>query len=247
MIRQGILILILYLISCGIFFDRAEAAQYPVAAGKTVLLKEQDVRNELERLLASKVAGRGWETRITSISMPSGIRIPVGNTDIEISPPPRWDAWGTASMTVMVRVNGRLEKNFSIRVAVDARADMVVASRQITSGTVLAVEDMLIERHDLSAVNGRYVASIEDAKGRKLKGTVRQGAPFRAEQLEKVPVIKNGQMVTILAENQVLRITTVGRSRGSGSIGDIVMVQNAGSLREIPATVLDASTVSIGF
>ncbi len=223
------------------------AAPQGKAEAKQIVLKEQDVRQAVEALLEAKVSGRGWDTRITQLSVPSGTKIPGGQLDLEVIPPPRWDGWGPASMTVMLRVNGRLEKNISIRVTVEALADMVVAARQIQAGTILSRDDLLLQKQDLSPVNGRYVASIEDAAGKKIRGTARQGFPVRADQLEKVPVIKSGQMVTLLAESRSVRISTTGRARSSGAVGDVVMVQNLGSLREIPAKVLDTSTVVIGF
>jgi len=240
------MLLVLIMLSAPML-SQAQVAASGTVAGKTVILKDRDLLQPVESILNSKVSGRGWDTRITQISLPQGIRLPAGVMDIEITPPPRWDGWGAATMTAMVRVNGRLEKNFSIRVTVDARADMVVAVRQIPSGSILTSSDLAVEKHDLATVNGKYVASIADVAGKKLRGTARQGYPLRSDQLEKVPVVKNGQMVTILAESSVLRISTTGRARGSGSVGDIVMVQNSGSLREIPATVLDGSTVSISF
>ena len=214
---------------------------------KTVLLQEQEVRLAVERLVNDKVSGRGWKTSITQLSIPSGIRIPAGTVDMEVTPSPRWDGWGPASMTLLVRVNGRLVKNLSLRINVEAQADMVVASRQIMSGTVLAASDLAIEKHDIAAVNGKYVASMDDAIGKKARGTVRQNSPVRSDQLDKVPVIKSGQTVTIVAESKTLKISTTGKARGSGGVGDIIMVQNLGSQKELSATVVDASTVFVGF
>lgn len=230
-----------------LFSNVVSAANLVSNKSSSVLLKEDDVRKAVSELLAEKVAGRGWETRITQIAVPSNIKLPPGQPDIEITPPPRWDGWGNTSMSVMVRINGKLERNFSIRVSIDARADMLVAKRQLTSGTIISAADVAVEKHDIAAVNGRYVASIENALRRRLRGTVRQGFPLKSDQLEKVPVIKSGQMVTILAESQSLKITVTGRARGAGSEGDLIMVQPTGSMQEIPAKIVDSSTVLIGF
>jgi flagella basal body P-ring formation protein FlgA len=54
-------------------------------------------------------------------------------------------------------------------------------------------------------------------------------------------------MVTILAENDVIKISVAGKARSSGAEGDTIMVQNLNSLKEIPARVVNATTVQVGF
>jgi flagellar basal body P-ring formation protein FlgA len=83
--------------------------------------------------------------------------------------------------------------------------------------------------------------------GKKLRMTVRAGAPIKSNQLVNVPVIVSGQLVTIIAENAGVRITVSGRARSAGGVGDLIRVQNTVSNKEITARILDASTVEIGF
>ena len=54
-------------------------------------------------------------------------------------------------------------------------------------------------------------------------------------------------MVTIVAENGLMIISVAGKARSSGAEGDIVMVQNQNSLKEIPAKVISATTVQVAF
>jgi flagella basal body P-ring formation protein FlgA len=71
--------------------------------------------------------------------------------------------------------------------------------------------------------------------------------PVRGDYLERVPLIKSGQLVTIVAENDVVRITASGRAKGSGAAGDMIAVQNLNSQKEIAGRVVDASTVRVDF
>ena len=54
-------------------------------------------------------------------------------------------------------------------------------------------------------------------------------------------------MVTIVAENDVLKISVSGKARSSGAEGDTIRVQNLTSLKEIPARVISATTVQVAF
>lgn len=62
-----------------------------------------------------------------------------------------------------------------------------------------------------------------------------------------MPVVKSGQMVTIVAENDVIKVSVAGKARSAGAEGDIIMVQNLNSLKEIPARVINATTVQVSF
>ena len=94
----------------------------------------------------------------------------------------------------------------------------------------------------------RLVArKVDEVIGKKARTTLRANQPVRADQVEKVPLIKSGQMVTIIAENGVLKISVAGKAHSSGAEGDIIRVQNLTSLKEIPAKVIDASTVQVAF
>lgn len=201
----------------------------------------------MEHFLAEKVEGRGWETSISRLSIPQGLKVPDGARDFEVLAPAGWDGWGAVSIALVVRVNGVIEKNIPVRLQVDARTEMVTAAHQLLAGTVLTAEDLRLEKQDLADAGGYPVKSLADAVGKKSRSMVRAGAPIRSNQLMNVPVIVSGQLVTIVAENTGVRITVSGRARSSGGIGDLIKVQNLVSQKEIPARVVDASTVVVGF
>lgn len=217
----------------------ADAAQKPLA--------EPEIRAAVEQLLAEKQAATGWEITIRQLSVPRGITTSTGPRDLEIMTPSAWNGWEPISLALVVRVNGRVEKNLSLRLLVDARTDMVVAARQLAANTVLTADDLQIAKHEVAQAGGQPLTRISEAVGKKLRAAVRSGAPLRGGQLTTVPVVVSGQLVTIIAENGGVRITVAGRARSSGGIGDLIRVQNLLSNKEFPARVLDAATVEVGF
>ena len=231
----------------GCFYCLMGAASGYAATTATVLLPEQEVRDAVERLLAEKLEGRGWDTTIRQLTIPRGIRVSDGPRDLELIAPAGWDGWGPATIVLVVRVNGAVEKNLSLRLHVDARTEMLIATRQLLAGTVLTEEDLQLQKHDLGQAGGQPVKNMADAVGKKLRMTIRAGAPIRGNQLVSVPVVVSGQLVTIVTENGGIRITVSGRARSAGGIGDLIRVQNMVSNKEIPARILDASTVEVGF
>lgn len=217
------------------------------AAAAGQLLMEQEVRAAVDRFLADKLEGRGWEITVRQLSFPQGVSLPKGIRDLELIAPASWDGWGPVSVALLVRVNGQVEKNLSLRLQVDASTEMVVAARQLLAGTVLAADDLLLHKRDIAQAAGLHVREIDAVVGKKLKSTVRAGAPVKSNQLAAVPVVRSGQLVTIVVENAGFRITVTGRAKSSGGIGDLVRVENVVSRKEFSARVLNATTVEAGF
>lgn len=216
-------------------------------ASAKVAVPEQEIKAVVERYLTEKLAGRGWEFSIRQLSTPPDIKVGKGVRDLELIAPANWDGWGATSAALIIRVNGAVERNLSIRVVVEARTAMLVAKRQLITGTVLTADDLQLQVADVGLAGGEHIARLDDAIGKRLRSTVRGGAAIKSSQLVTVPVITAGQLVTIVAENAGIRITVSGRARSAGVVGDLIRVQNLTSNRELNARIVDASTVEIGF
>lgn len=218
-----------------------------INAAQQVSLPENEVKAAVSSFLDKKLAGSEWKTSISQLIVPHGHTISAGKREYEVIAPANWPGWGAVSIALVVRVNGSVEKNLPLRLVVDAETEMVVAKRQLLSGTLIVSDDLEIKSANLALSAGQHIKSIEDAVGKKTRITVRPGYPIRNDQLVAVPVVVSGQLVTIVLERPGMRITVAGRAKSSGGIGDLIRVENLSSRKEIPAKVVDSSTVEVGF
>ena len=209
--------------------------------------REAEILNTVASYVREKTDGLGCEARIKRLVVNGNPTFPSGDLNYEVIAPKQWEGWGSAGLSVIVRQAGRVVQNLSVRVDVEAFTDMVVTTRQIDRGGVLSEADLALQKKDLADVRGRYLGRIEDAVGKKVRITLKANSALRNDQLEKVPIIKTGQLVTIVVENESMKITATGKAKSSGGEGDIVSVQNLHSLKELPARVIDSGTVQIAF
>lgn len=187
------------------------------------------------------------ETRIKRVTFNGLNNLPAGKLEYELVIPAQWDGWSTTGFAVIVRKEGRVVGNIMARVEIEALAEMVVAARNIEPGTIISAADLVLRKQELAGTQGRYLSRIEDVAGKKSRSSIRPNLPVRPEQIEKVPIIKTGQMVTIVVENERMRVTVTGKAKSSGAEGDMITVQNLTSLKDIPARIKDASTVVVMF
>ena len=235
---RSILILVIALL---LISSVAGAAQ-PLPMGAE---REAEIRKTVTEYVHRKTANLGCEVSVKRLVINGAPTLPSGPLDYEVVAPQQWEGWGSVGVSVIVRQGDRVVRNLSARVEVEALAEMVVTVRQIDHGSTIAAGDLALRKLDLAAVQGRYLGRIEDVTGKKARTTFKANTPLRSDQLEKVPLVKPGQMITIVAENERMRITVTGKAKSAGAEGDMITVQNLSSLKELPARVLDASTVLI--
>jgi len=208
---------------------------------------EGELRRVIADFLADKDKHLNAEVSIKKIGINGDLKLPAGKVSYEVVAPERWEGWGNASLALIVRVDDRVVRNLTVLVEVEALAEMVVATRTLERGEVIGEADVALARRDLAHLQGRYCRDPKEAVGMRMKSSVRANSPLRGDYLERVPVVKSGQLVTIVAENEVVKITAGGRAKGSGAVGDTISVQNLSSQKEIAARVVDATTVRVDF
>ncbi|RNC67261.1 MAG: flagella basal body P-ring formation protein FlgA [Desulfuromonadales bacterium] len=211
------------------------------------VVSEARLREAVAEFVRQKTASLGVETSIKRIGSMGDLKLPAGEISFEVAAPAQWEGWGRANLAVIVRVNDRVERNIPVAVEVDALADTVVTLRSLERGDVIGAADVAVQKRDISGAAGKVFRSVDEVVGKRAKNAIRANTPLRGANLERVPLVKSGQLVTIIAENQTMRLTATGKARGNGAEGDIVMVQNLGSLKELPGRVIDAGTVQVDF
>jgi len=209
--------------------------------------RDAEIRSAVEAYVRQKTSGLGWDVRIKPYEITKGPVQPDGPLEYEVVAPQQWEGWGAVSLTVFARQGDRVVRNSSMRVEVEALTDMVVTLRQLDHGTIITGKDIAVQKRDIASVGGKFSRSMDDLIGKRLRTTIKANAALRADQVEKVPLITSGQMVTIVAENEIIKITVAGRARNAGAEGDTIMVQNLNSLKELPARVINSSTVQVSF
>lgn len=216
-------------------------------ASQENMVTEGEIRRVVEGFLLQRGAGLNAQLSVKRIGYKGDLRLPQGRVSFDMIAPDHWPGYGRASLALIVRVDDQVKRNLTVLVEVEALAEMVVVSRTVERGEVLAPADLSVVRRDLSQVQGRFLKSVDEAAGLRARNVIRANTALRPDHLERIPVVKSGQLVTIVAENEVLRMTASGKAKGAGAIGDSIIVQNLSSLREVTARVLDAATVKVDF
>jgi len=216
-------------------------------AAEMNVLKETQIRQIVTDYLQRKTGLSGGAILLKKLGFSGEVTLPAGSVSYEVVSPQEWEGWGRGALALIVRVDDRLIKNIPLNVEVEALADVVVATRPLERGMVVEKGDVALQKRDMATVPARGLRSIDEAIGKRVRVGTRANSPMRSDYLERLPLVKSGQLVTILVENDKFRITATGRAKGNGAEGETVVVQNLTALKEISAVVVDAKTVRVEF
>ncbi len=205
---------------------------------------------EMEQVLADYLAGQSEllpqvALRFKSMLLPEAYSVPAGRIVHQVIPD-KPGVIGSSRFTLLTRVDGRTVSNQSVRVEIEALADIAVVTAGLRRGTILTAADVELSYQDIS----RYkepVFSLDEVVGKRLKRSVRLGAALQRHQIEFPPLIKRGERVMIEARGQGLTLTAGGEAKEDGRPGEAIRVMNSSSRKEVLCRVVAPGLVRVEF
>ncbi len=218
----------------------------PPAGAKTKLIDQAEMRQILDKYLVSESFQLPHiELRFKSIKLPKAYRIPAGKVHHQVVPA-KPGILGSRRMTLMTRVDGQIKSNKSIRVELEALAEIVIAADDLRRGTIISDKDVELRYQDVSRFDSP-IFSIDEVIGRRVKRSVRLGQPLQHKQIEFPPVIKRGERVVINIRSSGLALTAAGEAKEDGRIGETIRIINSSSGKEVLCRVVAPGQVEVEF
>jgi len=172
---------------------------------------------------------------------------PRGRVTLSILRPSNERVAGRVSVPVKVFVDGNPSGKIFLSGWVDRYVNVVCAGRFLPRNTILGAGDLRWVRINISKAPKNLITDVEQAIGKRLKQSLKEGQPLRSNMIAVPPVIKRGDRVKIVAQRGGLKVETVGIAKGSGALGEQIKVMNITSRKTVVGRIKDASTVRVLF
>lgn len=155
---------------------------------------------------------------------------------------------GNVLLNASFFVDERLIRKVALSGRVSVRRTLLKAARRIPRGSLITPEDMVLRDEDVAGpLEAEAIGSLEEALGKKARRTIGAGQTVTQSMLEDPPLVKRGANVVILAENAVIRVSTLGKVLEDGRRGERIRVMNLRSGEELLATVMGPGSVRVQF
>jgi flagella basal body P-ring formation protein FlgA len=134
-----------------------------------------------------------------------------------------------------------------VTVDIEVLTEVIVAKRPIGRYKMITKDDICLQKKDISNLSSNIITNSEDVMGKRAKRVINAKTVLRADLIEFPSLVRRGDIVSIIAESEGLRITALGEVKEKGSKGQRVRVVNLDSKKGIYARVLDSNTVVVNF
>ena len=209
-------------------------------------ISPEKIESMVKRFILKKVPWDRESVTIT-VSPVNGITLEPGNVTYEMSARQKEDFLGSANISLVFLVDNREAKKIQVNTKIAVMQDILVSNRALERHEVITEEDVRLEKMNLAELKSDVMTDPDEVIGKRAKRTIEVNTPLRLNYLEVPPLVKRGDMVTIVAESDVLKITTKGFVTESGCKGEMVKVINVNSRKELFAKVRDSRTVEVDF
>ncbi len=154
---------------------------------------------------------------------------------------------GLTSIEVDVRARDQRLQTIPLVVEVSMLRESLVARRTINEGATIRPEDVGLVSMLFTRVDRLGIGDPILAIGQRAKRIIRAGALVESGLLEPVPLVRRGQLVTLISASGSVRVVTTGKATSDGLLGEVIKVRSVDDRRsELDAVVVGVGTVQIG-
>ena len=185
--------------------------------------------------------------RIEKVRTRGQVYVPAGRVRLEVEPPKKARLLGRVSLGVRIFVGDRPIRRVWVTGEIHVRTEVWILERPVRRGHLFTPTDLRPVEVSLRSVPAGVIEGAREVAGMRARRAIAARTPIRKHWLERVPLMKRGDVVNLKAESKTLLITTIGVVRSDGALGDMVQVLNLGSKKLVYGRVLDARTVQVLF
>ena len=228
----------------GIILDVPEKNE--ISRGFIEISRERIEKMALD-FIYKKIPYEKNRARVKKIRANCSVVLPKGRVTYKVVPSPNMDFFGLIPLSVVFNVNGLFQKKVSVTVDIEVLTEVVVTKRPFGRYKMITEDDICLQKRDISKLPSNIITSSEDVLGKRAKRAINAKTVLRADLIEFPPLVRRGDIVSIIAESDGLKITALGEVKEKGHMGEKIRVVNLDSKKGIYARVLNSNTVRVDF
>jgi flagella basal body P-ring formation protein FlgA len=173
--------------------------------------------------------------RVQTQGLPGQVKFSVGHVDpnngllpcpgFEVSIPQGGRLWGRSSVVVRCQA----DSGWSLYVPVQVRVtgEYLVTARPLTQGQVVTEADLTKQSGDLTELPNGILGETARAVGRTVARSIPAGRPLRADMLQQLLVVQQGQSVKVVSQGAGFQVANEGKALNNAGAGQVAQVRLA--------------------
>lgn len=216
-----------------------------VTRQQTQMTREQ-IEEIYREFVLKNVPGKAPEDLVIQmISFSSIPALPSGNVSYQVIASPHERFMGNVSVTIHFYVDGKAVRNMRVSGKVDLYQDVIHSVRSIKRKEVISDGDIQLVRASISDHPNRYVTQRDQVVGKSLLHDIGPNEPISPRDLDQPPLVKRGDQVNIVFQQEGIKLSTRGEARENGVQNGRIRIKNIDSHKNVLCQVIDSQTVEV--
>jgi flagella basal body P-ring formation protein FlgA len=210
------------------------------------VMERSEIAGILEDHLQKIMGEEGKTIRVKEVQGLERITVPPGKLSWEVKIPPRISS-GNMPVSMILFADRQKIREARFYARMEIYADVVIARNYLKRHQVVEEKDVHLVHRNILQSPPDVVIDPREVVGKRTTLSVNSQEILRKSMVEIPPLVKRGDRVTLLVENDQFKITSVGEAKEEGREGDRIKVINVTSKKEVYGRVLDAHTIKVDF
>lgn len=143
---------------------------------------------------------------------------------------------GQVSWNVTI-LSGEGSRRLTIAARAQAWQQQVVVMQPLSPRQLIRDEDVVERRALVDSLPGDRLLTREQVVGQQAARELKPGTVLTTRLVEAMPLVKSGQLVTVIASQGAVRVRTVARALDNGAYGQAIRVKNEATRDIVRVTV----------
>lgn len=154
---------------------------------------------------------------------------------------------GLIPLDVDVLSDGRVVQSASLAVQVSMIRRVVIAARSINQDATVRAADVDLMAISFNRLDKLGYGDTAQVIGQRARSFIAAGSTIDPNQIESIPLVARGQIVTLTTVEGAVRIVTTATATREGRLGETITVRSGDKQRtQFDAVVIGPSAVQVG-
>ena len=153
---------------------------------------------------------------------------------------------GPSVVRVGIDLDSQTLRKMSITADVRIYMPVLVAAYNLKRGEQIEPTFFEITDSDVTKLRGAYYTGQDELKDLRMGRSLSAGDILTDQHVERIPIVKRGELISILARGDLFEVTTEGTAMQDGGKGDLIRVKNVDSGKVIREHVIDSGLIEVG-
>ena len=208
-------------------------------------LDPQPMEAIVRQALSQRLPRTPQRASIGDIRGLSPVFVTPGPVQYDVTVPRRNALLGPTPFTLTIQVAGKIEKQLHGTAYITMAQEVVSLVRPIGQDEIITADAVSRTQVPVMQPMRQAVTQVEDVIGKRARRSLAGNTPLSTQDVAASPAVHKGDLVRIVLESSLIKVSTAGEVLEAGKVGDTIRVKNTSSNREVRAQVIDKQTVRI--